>query len=143
MKDSERFYLKELRNYKRKLFLCPPQKWAKQNQLLFFTINLHFVTSSQISTYRELNLPLSSSIYFGFLPLEMQKRLKQTKVCHAFSYFVWKETTHEPLEVAAANSLFSSVYVIGTTCFDECFSFYVITKRHYTLSKFIVTLRLF
>ena len=143
MKDSERFYLKELRNYKRKLFLCPPQKWAKQNQLLFFTINLHFVTSNQISTYRKLNLPLTSSIYFVFLPLEMQKRLKQTKVCHAFSYFVWKETTHEPLEVAAANSLFSSVYVIGTTCFDECFSFYVITKRHYSLSKFIVTLRLF
>ena len=22
-------YLKELRNYKRKLFLCPPQKWAR------------------------------------------------------------------------------------------------------------------
>ena len=143
MKDSERFYLKELRNYKRKLFLCPPQKWAKQNQLLFFTINLYFATSNQISTYRELNLPLSSSIYFGFLPLEMQKRLKQTKVCHAFSYFVWKETTHEPLEMAATNSLFSSVYVIGTTCFDECFSFYVITKRHYSSSKFIVTLRLF
>ena len=38
---------------------------------------------------------------------------------------------HKPLKVAAANILFSSVYVIGTTCFDECFSFYVITKRHY------------
>ena len=122
MKDSERFYLKELRNYKRKLFLCPPQKWAKQNQLLFFTINLYFATSNQISTYRELNLPLSSSIYFGFLPLEMQKRLKQTKVCHAFSYFVLKETTHKPLKVAAANSLFSAYsmllvqLVIGTAC---------------------------
>ena len=113
------------------------------SKLLFFTINLHFVTSNQISTFRKLNLLLSSSIYFVFLPLEMQKRLKQTKVCHAFSYFVWKETTHKPLKVAAANILFSSVYVIGTTCFDECFSFYVITKRHYFSWKFIVTLRLF
>ena len=113
------------------------------SKLLFFTINLHFVTSNQISTYRKLNLPLTSSIYFVFLPLEMQKRLKQTKVCHAFSYFVWKETTHKPLKVAAANSLFSSVYVIGTTCFDECFSFSVITKRHYFSWKFIVNLRLF
>ena len=112
------------------------------SKLLFFTINLHFVTSNQISTFRKLNLLLSSSIYFVFLPLEMQKRLKQTKVCHAFSYFIWKETTHKPLKVAAAKSLFSSVYIIGTTCFDECFSFYVITKRHYFSWKFIATLRL-
>ena len=109
------------------------------SKLLFFTTNLHFVTSNQISTYRKLNLPLSSSIYFVFLPLEMQKKLKQTKVCHTFSYFAWKETTHKPLTVAAANSLFSSVHVIGTTSFDECFSLYVITKRHYFSWKFIVT----
>ena len=49
-------------------------------KLLFFTINLHFVKSNQISTYRKLNLPLKSSIYFVFLPLEMPKRLAQTKV---------------------------------------------------------------
>ena len=113
------------------------------SKLLFFTINLHFVTSNQISTYRKLNLPLTSSIYFVFLPLEMQKRLKQTKVCHAFSYFVWKEATNKPLKMAAASNLFSSVYVIGTACFDECFSFSVITKRHYFSWKFVVTLRLF
>ena len=109
------------------------------SKLLFFTINLHFVTSNQISTYRKLNLPLISSIYFVFLPLEMQKRLKQTKVCHAFSYFVWKETTHKPLKVAAAIILFSCVYVIGTACFGQCFSFSVITKRHYFSWKLIVT----
>ena len=101
------------------------------SKLLFFTINLHFVTSNQLSTCRKLNLPHTCSIYFVFLPLEMQKRLKQTKVCHMFSYFIWKETTHKPLKVAAAKSLFASVYIIGTTCFDECFSFYVITKRYF------------
>ena len=39
------FRLKELRNYDRKLFLCPPQKRQKHNQdskLLFFDINLPF-----------------------------------------------------------------------------------------------------
>ena len=38
----------------------------KNNQhfkLLFFTINLHFVTSDQVSTYRKLNLLLTSIIY--------------------------------------------------------------------------------
>ena len=104
---------------------------TKISKLLLFTLNLHFVTSSQISKYRKLNLPLISSIYFVFLPLEMQKRLKQTKVCHAFSYFVQKETTHKPLKVEAAKFIFSSVYIIGTTCFDKCFSFYVITKKRY------------
>ena len=32
--------------------------------------------------------------------------------------------THKPLKVAVAKIVFSSVYVIGTTCFDECFSFH-------------------
>ena len=112
------------------------------SKLLFFTINLHFATSNQISRYRKLNLPLTSSIYFVFLPLEMQKRLNRPKY-NAFSCFIWKETTHKPVKVAAAKSLFSSVYIIGTTSFDECFSFYVITKRHYFSWKFIITRKLF
>ena len=55
--------LKELLNYKRKLFLYQPQKidgnTANNSKLLFFSINLHFVTSNQISTFRKLNLPLN------------------------------------------------------------------------------------
>ena len=112
-------------------------------KLLYFTINLHFVTSNQISAYRKLNFPLTSSTYFVFLRLEMQKWLEQAKIYHAFFYFVWKETTHKPLKVAPAKTLFSSVYVIGTTCFNECFSFYVITRRHCFSWKINVTLRFF
>ena len=125
-------FLKELRNFKRKLFLCPPQNRRNTTnilKLLYFTVNVHCVTSNQISTYRKLNLHLTSSIYFIFLPLEMQKWLEQAKIYHAFSYFVWKGTTHKPLQLPAAKTLISNVYVIGTTCFDECFPFYVITGR--------------
>ena len=61
----------------------------------------------------------------------MQKRLKQTKVQQAFSYIIWKETTYKPLKVAPAKTLFSSLYIIGTICFDECFLFYVINGQHY------------
>ena len=43
-------------------------------KLMFFVINLHSVTSNQISTYINLNLPLTGSIYFIFLPREMQKK---------------------------------------------------------------------
>ena len=39
---------------------------------------------NQIPTYRKPNSPLTSSIYLVFLPLEMQERLKQTKVYHTF-----------------------------------------------------------
>ena len=59
----------------------------KQNQhfkLLCFTINLHFATSNQVSTYRKLNLSLIIGIYLVFLPLQMKKRLKQTKLYHTF-----------------------------------------------------------
>ena len=137
---------KELQNYKRKLFLCPPQKKDENTanilKLLFFIINLRFVTSNQLSADRKLNLPLTSSVYLFFFPLEMQKRLKQTKVYHALSHFVWKETTHKPLKVPAARTLFFSVY-IATTCFFEYFLFCVIPERHCFSWKFIVAPRLF
>ena len=80
---------------------------------MLLTISLHFVTSNQVSRYRKTNLPLTSSIYLVVLPLEMQRRLKQTKVYHMFFYFFRKETIHKPLKVAAANTLFFNVYVIG------------------------------
>ena len=47
-------------------------------------MNLYFATSNQISIYKKLNLILTSSIYLVFLPLEMQKRPKETKVYHMF-----------------------------------------------------------
>ena len=104
-------------------------------KLLFFTINLHFVVSKQISR--------TSSVYLVFLPLEVQRRLQQTKVYHEFSHFVWKETTRKPLKVTSAKTLFSNVFVIYTTCFDEWFLFCVITGRHYFSWKIKVTLRFF
>ena len=105
--------LKELQNYKWNYFCVRHKIGANATnilKLLFFIINLHFVTSHQLSTSRKLNLPLTSSVYFVFFPQEMQKRLKQTKVYHAFS--------HRPLNVPAARTIFCSVYVIATTCFN-------------------------
>ena len=55
---------------------------------MFFTINLHFIPSNKIYTYRKLNLSLTNSIYLVFLPLEMQRKLTQTKVYHTFFHFV-------------------------------------------------------
>ena len=48
-------------------------------KLLFFIINLHSVTSNQISTSRKLNLSLTSQIYFVLLPLEMQQKTRTDK----------------------------------------------------------------
>ena len=53
-------------------------------KLMFLTMNLHFVKSNQISTYIKLNLPLTSSIYFVFLPLEMQKNSNRPKYTTRF-----------------------------------------------------------
>ena len=97
------------------------RKHNKYFKLLFFKNNLHFVTSNQISIYRKQNLSLTSSIYLDFLPLEMQKRLKHNKVYHTFFYFVWKGTTHKSLKPAATKTLFSVMYVLGITCFDNAF----------------------
>ena len=45
--------------------------------------------------------------------------------------------------VAAAETIFAKVYVIGTTFFDECFLFHVKTKRYYLSEMFNVNLRFF
>ena len=81
-------------------------------KLLFFTINLHFVTSNQISTYRKLNLPLTSSIYFVFLPLEMQKKTQTDQSIPRVFLLCLKTATHKPLKVAAAKTIFSSAMCV-------------------------------
>ena len=57
---------------------------------------------------------------------EMQKRIILIKVL----YYVSKSTSHEPLKVAAAKMSFPSVFIIDATCFDESFSFHVITANN-------------
>ena len=116
------------------------------SKLLFSTINLHFVTSNQKSTYGKLNLTLpflSLSLYL-FLKqylfrLPTSRNTKKTQadqsMSHVFLLCLKKKTTRKPLKVAAANSIFSSVHIIGTACLDECFSFYLITIRDITFRE--------
>ena len=94
-------------------------------------INLDCDTSDWSSTYGVLNFYPITSIFFDFFSLEMQGRLLQTKVYFKLCYSVSKETSHKPLKVATAKKSFLSVYIIDTTCFDDCFLFHTITGRHY------------
>ena len=83
--------LKELRNYKPKLFFGLHKNKRKHNQqskLLFFTINIHIATLNQISTYRKLSLT-------GRIYLVEQNQTDQS-IPHVFD-FVWKETTYKLL----------------------------------------------
>ena len=42
---------------------------------------------------------------------------------------LYKVCFHKPSKVAAAKILFSRVYAIGTTCFEKCFLFHVMTRN--------------
>ena len=53
-----------------------------------------------------------------------------------FCIFFFVETNDNNPNVTTATNLFSSVYVVGMTCFDECFLLYVITERPYFLKSF-------
>ena len=50
-------------------------------------------------------------------------------ILHFFCFLI-KEITVKTSYITAAAILFFIVYVIGMTCFNECFLFYVITERH-------------
>ena len=53
----------------------------------------------------------------------------QTKVYYKLSLFSLKRSVSQTLKVAAAKKSFLSVFIIDTTCFDELFSFHVITAN--------------
>ena len=74
--------------------------------------------------------------------LLFHRNVKRTRadqrMLHFFLFFFcifFVETNDNNPNVTTATNLFSSVYVVGMTCFDECFLFYVITKRQYFLKS--------
>ena len=78
--------LKDLQNCNRKLFLCPPQKWAK-TQAAFWAAIFHDKRKLwliKLSKYRKINLLLLNCTDLVFSSLEIQRRLLQTKVYHKF-----------------------------------------------------------
>ena len=78
---SKEKILKELRNYKWKLFLCPPQKQARtQPTFQNYCFSQYIYTSSHQTKHLHIEnwICLSQVVFFAFLPLEMQNRLKQT-----------------------------------------------------------------
>ena len=55
-------------------------------------------------------------------------KLADQSIIQAFT--VLKQTTHRTSKVAAEKNIFSSVNLIGATCFNKCFLFYLIIGRH-------------
>ena len=65
-----------------------------------------------------------------FFSRNVKKTRTDQSIIIQFSYSLQKEMSQKPSKVAAAKTYFSSVYVIDTACFDECFFFYLRTARH-------------
>ena len=101
------YLLKELRNYQRKLFLCPQKNKRKRNQhfqLLFFTIDLHFVTSNDVHI-QKAKLAYHKQYLFGLLTSRNAKSTQTDQsILHVFLLCL-KKMTHKPLKAAAAKTL--------------------------------------
>ena len=107
-------------------YFCARHKnrW-KHNQhfgLLYFTINLQFGTSNWLSTRSKVSLFFMNGIYLVSSSLEIERKLIQREVYYNLFIFWLKINDLKTFRsIATANNLFSSVNVIGTTCFDKCF----------------------
>ena len=139
-----RQHLNGLKNWNRIFFfffLHLPQNRRKHNQpfkMLSFKPNSHFGPSNLKSTSRKLNvLLIKRSFECSYHETIIRSYYISIHICkkvgNSFFYSFWKVTTHKFSNAAAAKNVFSSAYVIGTTYFDECFLFHVITGRHYFL----------
>ena len=124
---------KEPQNYIRKLFSGTPQKYATTQSAFWTNIFHDKVTLCYIklTTSRKKNLLLINNIYVVLSSLEIQTRPIQIKAYYKFLYSVWEETIHKSSKVETGKKISSSAYVIGTTCFDKCFLFHMITGRHF------------
>ena len=94
---------------------------------LFFKTNLHL--SDYISTYGKLNLLSINRIFLVFPSREMQRKLMQTKVYYKLSLSSLKRSILQTFNSSSCKKVFPSVLIIDTTCFDECFSFRLITAN--------------
>ena len=133
---------KSYKYYKRKLFLCLPQKQRKHNQhskTAIFFYNKCTVCQIKPNIYKQKTKFTSCKQYL--FPFLTSRYAKKTRADQTIPLVFSKEMARKPLKVAAAKTLFFSVYIIATTCFDEYFLFYVITRRHCFSWKFIVTLK--
>ena len=52
-----------------------------------------------------------------------------------------KSNKMQTFNVAVVKNLFSSVYVIGTLCLDECFLFYFTTEMHFFFNHHVLFLK--
>ena len=125
--------LKELRHYNRKLFLCAPQKQTEtqltfstaifQNEFTLCHMRLNiFIWKTELSSHKQYLLGLLFS-----------KNAKNThtgqSVLQTFLLCL-KRNVKKPLKQVAAKRL-SQVSIIDTICFNECFLFHAITRRHF------------
>ena len=96
------------------------RKHTQYFKLLFFQVNPHFCTWNQISTSRKTKFTSCNLTCHGlFFPRNAGNNHTDQSILLAF-YSVWQESTHKPSKIEyAKKNVFSIVYVIGTTCFDE------------------------
>ena len=94
-----------------------------QNKLTLYHIKLYIYIQKTNFTFCKQYL---------FVPpfSRKEKRTHTDQSMYKFSYFVWKVMTSKPSHRAVVKTLFSSAYVNGITCLDECFLFYLIAEIH-------------
>ena len=79
-------------------------------QLTFFQKNLQFFKSNQVSTYRKLNLP--------FTTCRNAKKSRTDQSIPIVSLLCLKRDDPQTFKSGGCKNIFSSVWAIGTTCFD-------------------------
>ena len=124
-----KMFLKELRNCNRNNFCVRHKNTRKQQPPFHDKFTLWHI---KLSKYRKINLILINSIYLVFSSLEVQIILKYPYIPkYTTSFFTpsEKKAFTNLQSIATTKNIFSSVYVIGTTCFDKLFLFHVTTGR--------------
>ena len=113
-------------------YFCVRHKNRRKHNQYFKTAVFHnkfTVSHIKPNTYIQKTKLASHERYlFRFLTC---RNAKKTQTDQSVFLLCLQMNDSRTFKSGTCKTLFSSVYITGTTCFDECFLFYVITGRYY------------
>ena len=112
------------------------------SNLTFFKIDLHIVTSNQLSTSGKLNLPLTNSIYFLFFITSRNAKKTQTNqnIQRVFLLCL-KRNDPQTIKNGSCKNPFLQCVCYWYNLLRWMIFFYALTGRLYLLWKINITLR--
>ena len=103
------------------------RKHKEHSKLLYFKLNSHFGKSNYL---QEIKFTSHKQYLFGRLFSRNANKTYTDQSTLQVFFLCIKRNDSQTFKSSSRKKLFVRVHVIDTTCYNECFLFYLITESH-------------